>query len=88
MFMDRIEWRSPGGLPKDITPENILHSGSHARNPIIAQLLFQSGYIEAFGMGLRTVFSLLKQHNLPTLGLRDTGAALIVTMRGRMHLTL
>ncbi|MBA3946213.1 MAG: hypothetical protein H0X37_16820 [Herpetosiphonaceae bacterium] len=82
MFMDRIEWRSPGGLPKDITPENILHSGSHARNPIIAQLLFQSGYIEAFGMGLRTVFSLLKQHNLPTLGLRDTGAALIVTMRG------
>ncbi|GAC1564001.1 MAG: hypothetical protein NVS2B7_37930 [Herpetosiphon sp.] len=82
MFIDRIEWRSPGGLPSGITPENILHSGSHARNPIIAQLLYQSGYIEAFGMGLRTVFSLLKQHHLPVLGIRDTGAALIVTMRG------
>ena len=82
MFSDRIEWRSPGGLPIGITEDNILFSGSHARNPTIAQLCYQAGYIEAFGMGLRTVFSLLKQHTLPPLAMRDTGASFIVTMRG------
>lgn len=82
MFTDRIEWRSPGGLPAGINEENILYSGSHARNPTIAQLCYQAGYIEAFGMGLRTVFSLLRQHNLPPLSMRDTGASFVVTMRG------
>lgn len=82
MFVDRIEWRSPGGLPSGITEENILYSGSRARNPTIAQLLYQSGYIEAFGMGLPTVINLLKLHDLPPLGMRDTGASFIVTLRG------
>lgn len=82
MFNDRIEWRSPGGLPAGITEENILFSGSRARNPTIAQLLYQSGYIEAFGMGLPTVINLLKQNDLPPLGMRDTGASFVVTMRG------
>lgn len=82
MFVDRIEWRSPGGLPSGITEENILYSGSRARNPTIAQLLYQSGHIEAFGMGLPTVINLLKLNDLPPLGMRDTGAAFVVTMRG------
>lgn len=82
MFTDRIEWRSPGGLPPGITEENILYSGSRARNPTIAQLLYQSGYIEAFGMGLPTVISLLRLNDLPPLGMRDTGASFVVTVRG------
>jgi ATP-dependent DNA helicase RecG len=82
MFVDRIEWRSPGGLPPGITEENILFSGSRARNPTIAQLLYQSGHIEAFGMGLPTVINLLKLNSLPPLGMRDTGAAFVVTLRG------
>ncbi len=82
MFQDRIEWRSPGGLPAGITEENVLYSGSRARNPTIAQLLYQSGYIEAFGMGLPTVISLLRQNNLPPLSMRDTGASFVVTVRG------
>lgn len=82
MFVDRIEWRSPGGLPRGITEENILYSGSRARNPTIAQLLYQSGYIEAFGMGLPTVINLLKLNHLPPLGMRDTGAAFVVSLRG------
>ncbi len=82
MFVDRIEWRSPGGLPPGITEENILYSGSRARNPTIAQLLYQSGHIEAFGMGLPTVIQLLKLNELAPLGMRDTGAAFIVTIRG------
>ncbi len=82
MFVDRVEWRSPGGLPPGITEENILYSGSRARNPTIAQLLYQAGFIEAFGMGLPTVINLLKLSDLPPLGMRDTGAAFVVTMRG------
>ena len=82
MFTDRIEWRSPGGLPEGMTEENILFSGSNARNPTIAQLLYQARYIEAYGLGLPTVIRLIKEYHLPPLGLHDTGAALIVTLRG------
>ena len=44
-------------------------------------------------MGLPTVISLLKQNSLPPLGLRDTGASFVVTIRGPeapnvMNLTL
>ena len=86
MFVDRIEWRSPGGLPLGVTPDNIFSIGSTTRNPTIAQLLYQVGYIEAFGMGLRTVAALLAQDDHPPLEMRDTKAFFLVTMRGQQSM--
>ncbi len=71
MFADRIEWISPGGLPPGITLDNILHE-QFARNPTIAELLWQGGYIERFGLGLDTCMQELRRAGLPELKLIDT----------------
>lgn len=82
MFTDRIEWVSPGGLPGGITIENILQE-QFARNPTIAELLHQAGYIERFGIGLDTVMRELRRAGLPDLGMRDTGVSFTVTVYGQ-----
>jgi len=50
-FRDRIEWVSPGGLPLGVTIEN-LRTAQVSRNRDLAQILYHSGYVERFGMGL------------------------------------
>ncbi len=81
MFMDRIEWVSPGGLPGGITVVNILQA-QFARNPNVAELLYQIGYIERFGLGLDMVTRELSKAGLPELSMRDNEGSFIVTMYG------
>ena len=81
MFVDRIEWVSPGGLPGGITVENILNE-QFSRNPTIAELLYQAGYIERFGLGLDTVIRELGKAGLPELRMRDSGVSFVVTVYG------
>ena len=50
MFKDRIEFNSPGGLPENVTPENIIYEQS-SRNPIIADIFQKVKYIEKMGEG-------------------------------------
>jgi predicted HTH transcriptional regulator len=81
MFTDRIEWVSPGGLPGGITIANILQE-QFARNPTIAELLHQAGYIERFGIGLDTVMRELRRAGLPDMSMRDSGVSFTVTIYG------
>jgi ATP-dependent DNA helicase RecG len=81
MFTDRIEWVSPGGLPGGITVQNIL-TEQFSRNPTIAELLYQAGYIERFGLGLDTVIRELRRAGLPELNMRDSGVSFTVTVYG------
>ncbi len=82
LFRNRIEWASPGGLPHGITVENILNE-QFSRNPAIVSILFEAGYVEAFGQGLDTVVAVSKQEGLPPPSFRDTGASFVVTAHGR-----
>ncbi len=86
LFSNRIEWISPGGLPPGVTVDNLLDSQA-ARNAVILSVLFEAGYVEAFGQGLDTVVDVLKQEQLPEPGFRDVGAAFIVTVFGRPMLS-
>lgn len=57
IFPDRIEWVSPGGFPgrrKKISFETLL-TEHHLRNHHLAQLLYNAGKIEAFGIGMDSV---------------------------------
>ena len=81
MFTDRIEWASPGGLPGGITVENILQE-QFSRNPTIAELLYQAGYIERFGLGLDTVMRELRKAGLPDMRMHDSGVSFTVTIYG------
>ncbi|NJL04641.1 MAG: hypothetical protein HC911_06970 [Chloroflexaceae bacterium] len=82
IFRDRIEWVSPGGLPPGVTVDNIL-AEQVSRNPVIQSILYEAGYVEAFGQGLDTVVAVLKREDLPPPRFYDTGASFIVTVFGR-----
>lgn len=62
-FSDRIEFYNPGGLPKGITPENILIR-QYSRNPIIANALAKVKYIEELGEGWNKIVDEHKNHPL------------------------
>jgi ATP-dependent DNA helicase RecG len=82
LFRNRIEWISPGGLPAGLTVENIL-AEQRPRNPNIMRVLYEAGYVEAFGQGLDTVVATLRQELMVPPNFKDTGASFIVTVYGR-----
>lgn len=56
LFDDRIEVASPGGLPYGITEREYLNDMiSAARNPILVNVFFRLGIIEALGTGIRRI---------------------------------
>jgi predicted HTH transcriptional regulator len=64
MFPDRIEWISPGGFPgrapNGVSVEALLHA-QVSRNPALAQILYHSGRVESFGMGIDTTMTALQE---------------------------
>jgi len=63
IFPDRIEWISPGGFPgrapNGVSLETLLHA-QVSRNPALAQILYHSGRVESFGMGIDTTLAALQ----------------------------
>lgn len=56
MFADRIEIKSPGGLPKGITAEEYVNGDiSCLRNPILGNVFFRMHYVEMFGTGVKRI---------------------------------
>ena len=56
MFPDRIEIKSPGGLPKGITADEYLKGDiSCLRNPILGNVFFRMHYVEMFGTGITRI---------------------------------
>ncbi len=64
LFRDRIEWTAPGGLPIGVTEENLL-TAQQARNRSVMAILYEAGYVEAYGMGLDTVVKVLATEKMP-----------------------
>lgn len=63
IFDDRIEIESPGKLPEGVTLKNL--EGAHVlRNEKLANLLYDIGYIEKWGTGIRRMKDLMKNHGL------------------------
>ena len=56
MFDDRIEIRSPGGLPSGMSESEYLDGQiSMLRNPIIGNVFYRLRYIEKFGTGIKRI---------------------------------
>lgn len=56
IYDDRIEIENPGILPPQITPENILQPHiSYPYNPLIANVLYSTTYIENWGSGVKRI---------------------------------
>ena len=63
IYDDKVSIVSPGGVPKGITRENF-GKRSIARNPIIADLLRRTHYIEKAGTGIGRMRELMQEAGL------------------------
>lgn len=81
LFPNRIEWISPGGLPPGVTVQK-LREAQLARNPALAQLLYQAGVIERFGLGIDSVLDALQSAGHPSPEMEDQGMAFLVRAFG------
>lgn len=86
MFPDRIEWISPGGfpgrVPSGISLETLLHA-QVSRNPALAQILYHSGRVESFGMGIDTTLFALQELGCRTPEVFDNGDIFLFRVWGK-----
>jgi ATP-dependent DNA helicase RecG len=66
LFADRLEISNPGRLPDSLTFESLRHShASVPRNPLIAEPMYLTQYIERMGTGTGDMIRLCREAGLP-----------------------
>lgn len=82
IFDNRIEVQSPGNLPANITPRNILDE-RFARNPMVVRLInkFPDAPNKDVGEGLNTAFAAMRSLELKDPEISDTGSSVVVRLR-------
>lgn len=67
IYDDRVEVLNPGALPHGMTPENIKDPhGSFPYNPIIANVLFKTTFLESWGSGIHRIVDACQTQGLPS----------------------
>lgn len=81
VYDDKLNIWNDGGLPLGYSTEMLktVHA-SNPRNPIIAQVCFKGGYIDAWGRGTIKIFDECKKANLPEPELMERDGGFIVTL--------
>lgn len=81
VYADRVEVANPGELPRGLTPEQL--RGPHSsipRNPLIAEALFLSGYIEKSGTGTTEMIRECREAGLAEPSFAQRGGEWTVTL--------
>jgi ATP-dependent DNA helicase RecG len=79
IFSDRLEVRSPGGLPGPVNLDNLLEA-RFSRNAVIAQVLSDLGFVERLGYGLDRVMTAMRQHGLEAPRFAEIGGSFRVIL--------
>jgi tetratricopeptide (TPR) repeat protein len=84
VFDNRLEIKSPGPLPSDMTL-NMLHIEdiSHPRNPLIARIFYLYGHVERVGSGIRRMQNAMEDADLqpPRFELSDAQTFKVILER-------
>ena len=81
VYNDKINVWNEGTLPNGLTPESLKRShSSHPRNPIIADVSFKGGYIDAWGRGTIKILDTCKLANLPEPEMKEQDGGFIITL--------
>ena len=80
IYDDRIEIENPGILPPQITPENILQPHiSYPYNPLIANVLYCTTYIENWGSGVKRIMEACQKRGVAAPTWTVNGGFVVVT---------
>jgi ATP-dependent DNA helicase RecG len=63
IYDDRLEIISPGGLPGQVTVENMIDR-QYSRNPTISKRMFEMGFFDSWGQGIDKIVSWAKESHL------------------------
>lgn len=86
IFDDRIEIENPGVLPSQLTPENIkLPHQSYPYNPIIAEMLYKTTFLENWGSGAARIIGSCKQQDIPEPSWKTDGGFITITFKRKNH---
>ncbi len=82
IYDDRVEIENPGMFPPQITLANIKEShGSYPYNPLIAEVLFKTSYLENWGSGVHRIVEACRKQNVPDPVWGMSGGYVTVTFR-------
>ncbi len=82
VFADRIEVWNPGGLPEDLTVDQLSRPHhSVPRNRLLCEPLFLAHYIERAGTGTLDMIRLCRKAGLPEPEFRPEGERFVVVIR-------
>ena len=80
IYDDRIEIENPGILPPQITPENIRQPHiSYPYNPLIANVLYSTTYIENWGSGVKRIMEACQKRGVAAPTWSINGGFVVVT---------
>ncbi len=71
LFEDRIEIKSPGKLPPQITVETLDKSGTYPRNPLVVRVFYLYGHVEQAGTGINRMTQAMLMKGLPPPEFKD-----------------
>lgn len=83
IFEDRLEIMSPGLLPNIVTVENILNQ-RYSRNPKIARILTEFGYVKEMNEGVRRIYSEMYDMFLNKPKYSEIGYNVILTLENNI----
>ena len=87
VYDDKISIWNEGSLPEGLTLAALKRShSSRPRNPIIADVSFKGGYIDAWGRGTIKILDTCKQADLPEPEMKEQDGGFIITLF-KDHLT-
>ncbi len=82
IFDDRVEIENTGHLPNELTPETIkLPHRSYPQNPIIADALFMTAFLESWGTGVSRMVEACKVVGLPEPEYDTDGSFVWITFK-------
>lgn len=81
VYDDKISIWNEGSLPEGLTLAALKRShSSRPRNPIIADVTFKGGYIDAWGRGTIKILDSCKQADLPEPEMKEQDGGFIITL--------
>ena len=81
-FRDRIEIQNPGSLYGEANPQNFPNQNAY-RNPVIAEVLKNLGYVNRFGQGIMRVEQALAEGGNPSAQFSFESTYFLVVIKTR-----
>jgi len=81
---DRVEVRSPGGLPNTVTVDMVKSGLAHVlRNPLIYTFFYRAGYVTDTGNGIRRAIQMVREATGQEPSIFEEGNELVVSIPRR-----